>query len=325
MIVQKLGVPIYLQVKAHILDKIKTGCYKPGDKLPTERRLSEQLGISRNTVSAAYKELLLEGVLEARQGRGTFVREQAADPMTAGADIAGSRLERALKVIDAAMVQAVEFGFTVEQFAALVAIRAKEREFAVRELRVAVIDCTLEYVERFVAQLGQVAKVRLEALTLAEVLTGAVKPEFLAACDLIVTTMEHQAAVAERLGGSNKLMAVATTPNLEAVIKLARLPAGTTVAVVAKTPEFVTALNRLLVKIGCSGITLNSCVGRVGEQVKQCIADHSVVVAADSMQSSVRQAAGAAQDIITFYYEIDQGSLQQVVSRLVTESDKAKE
>ncbi len=325
MIVQKLGVPIYLQVKAHILDKIKTGYYKHGDKLPTERQLSEQLGISRNTVSAAYKELLLEGVLEAQQGRGTFVREQTADPMIAGADIAGSRLERALKVIDAAMLQVVEFGFTVEQFAALVAIRAKEKEFAVRELRVAVVDCTLEYVERFVAQLGQMAKVRFEAVTLADLLTGAVKPEFLAACDLIVTTMEHQAVIAERLGSSNKLMAVATTPNLEAVIKLARLTAGTNVAVVAKTEEFVTALNRLLAKIGGSGIRLNPCVGQNGEQVKQCIGNYDVVVTADSMQSIVRQAAGAAQDIITFYYEIDQGSLQQVISRLVTESDKAKE
>jgi DNA-binding transcriptional regulator YhcF (GntR family) len=325
VIVQKLGVPIYLQVKAHILDKIKTGYYKHGDKLPTERQFSEQLGISRNTVSAAYKELLLEGVLEAQQGRGTFVREQTTDPMVAGADIAGSRLERALKVIDAAMLQVVEFGFTVDQFATIVAIRAKEKEFAVRELRVAVVDCTLEYVERFVAQLGQVTQVRFESITLGELMAGTVKPEFLAACDLVVTTTEHQSAVAEIIGNSTKLMAVATTPNLEAVIKLARLPAGTEVTVVAKTEEFVTALNRLLTKIGCNGIKLIPCVGNDRDQVKQCIANDHVIVTADAMQSIVRQVAGEAQEIITFYYEIDQGSLQQVVSRLVAETDKAKE
>ncbi|HWR43943.1 GntR family transcriptional regulator [Sporomusa sp.] len=325
MIVQKLGVPIYLQVKALILDKIKTGYYKHGDKLPTERQLSEQLGISRNTVSAAYKELLLEGVLEAQQGRGTFVREQTTDPMAAGADVAGSRLERALKVIDAAMVQVVEFGFTVEQFATIVAIRAKEKTFDVRELRVAIVDCTLEYVERFIAQLGQVTQVHFESITLAELMAGTVKPEFLAACDLVVTTMEHQSDVAEILGNSTKLMAVATTPNLEAVIKLARLPAGTEVAVVAKTQEFVNALNRLLTKIGCNGIKLIPCVGNDREQVKQCIAKHNVIVTAEAVQQTVRQAADETQDIITFYYEIDQGSLQQVVSRLVAESDKAKE
>ena len=325
MIVQKLGVPIYLQVKAYILDKIKTGYYKNGDKLPTERQLSEELGISRNTVSAAYKELLLEGILEARQGRGTFVREQTADITAAGADVAGSRLERALKVIDAAMAQVVELGFNVEQFAAITAIRAKERELAARQLRVAVVDCTLEYVERFITQLGQTAQARFEPVVLSDLMTGAVKAEFLTACDLVVTTVTHQSVVAEILGNSTKLIGVASVPSLEAVIKLARLQAGTEIAVAAKTQEFVDALNRLLIKIGCNGIMLKPCIGAEQEKVRQCIADSKVIVTAEAVQHIVRQVAVETQEIITFYYEIDQGSLQQVISRLVAETDKAKE
>lgn len=317
VIVQKLGIPIYLQVKAYIQDKIKQGQYKTGDKLPTERQLSEELGISRNTVSAAYKELLLEGILEARQGRGTFVRGQATDITTSGADVAGSRLERALKVIDAAMAQVVELGFTVEQFAAITTIRAKERELATRQLRVAVVECTREYVERFVDQLGQVANARFEPVALSDLTAGFVKTEFLMACDLVVTTLEHQSAVAEILGSNTKLMAVATTPSLEAVIKLARLTVGSEVPVVAKTQEFIDALYRLLTKIGCNGITLIPCIKNDREQIRQCIVNHQVVVTAEALQNVVRQVASEAQEIITFYYEIDQGSLQQVASRLI--------
>lgn len=325
MIVQKLGIPIYLQVKAYILDKIKTGLYQKGDKLPTERSLAEELGISRNTVSVAYKELLLEGVLEARQGRGTFVRGQVADITAAGADVAGSRIERALKIIDAAMVQVVELGFTVEQFASITAIRAKERELSTRQLRVAVVDCTLEYVEQFIAQLSQAAHAQFEPVVLSDLLTGVVKVEFLAACDLVITTAEHQPAVAGALGNTAKLLAVGSVPNLEAVIKLARLQPGTEVAVVAKTQEFVDALYRLLIKIGCNGIALKACTGAEREQVEQCIAGYKAIIAAESMKQMVRQAAAKTQDIITFYYEIDQGSLQQVIGRLVAETDKAKE
>lgn len=325
VIVQKLGIPIYLQVKAYILDKIKTGYYQKGDKLPTERSLAEELGISRNTVSVAYKELLLEGVLEARQGRGTFVRGQAGDITAAGADVAGSRIERALKIIDAAMVQVVELGFTVEQFANITAIRAKERELSTRQLRVAVVDCTLEYVEQFIAQLSQTAHAQFEPVVLSDLLAGVVKVEFLAACDLVITTVEHQAVVAGVLGNTAKLLAVASVPNLEAVIKLARLQPGTEVAVVAKTQEFVDALDRLLTKIGCNGIGLKACTGAEREQVRQCIAGYKVIIAAESMKQMVRQAAAETQDIITFYYEIDQGSLQQVIGRLVAETDKAKE
>ena len=325
MIVQKLGIPIYLQVKAYILEKIKTGYYQKGDKLPTERSLAEELGISRNTVSVAYKELLLEGVLEARQGRGTFVRGQAGDITAAGADVAGSRIERALKIIDAAMVQVVELGFTVEQFANITAIRAQERELSTRQLRVAVVDCTLEYVEQFIAQLSQAAHAQFEPIVLSDLLTGVVKVEFLAACDLVITTVEHQPVVAGALGNTAKLLAVASVPNLEAVIKLARLQPGTEVAVVAKTQEFVDALDRLLTKIGCNGIALKACTGAARGQVEQCIAGYRVIIAAESMKQMVRQAAAKTQDIITFYYEIDQGSLQQVIGRLVAETDKAKE
>src|SRR5665647_2214332 len=100
MIIQRIGIPIYLQVKDLVLGKVKSGEYQPGFKIPTERQLSTELGISRNTVSAAYKELLLEGILEARQGRGTFVKATSDD---AGYEVSGSRRGRLLRIIDDAM------------------------------------------------------------------------------------------------------------------------------------------------------------------------------------------------------------------------------
>lgn len=325
MIVQKIGVPIYLQVKAYVLDKIKTGYYKAGDKLPAERQLAEKLGISRNTVSAAYKELLLEGILDSEQGRGTFVREQMIDITTAGAEVSGSRLERALKIIDAAMTQVVEIGFTVEQFATITAIRAKERELATRQLRVAVVEGTQEFVERFIDQLSQAANAHFEPVTLLELTTGAVKSELLEACDLVVTTLDHQSIVAGVLSNNTKLLVVATMPNMEALIKLARLPMDSEVAVIAKTQNFVDALQVLLAKIGCNSLRLTSCIGNDLEEIRSCIAGFNVVITAEALINVVRQVASETQDIIGFYYEIDQGSLQQVASRLVAETDKAKE
>jgi prefoldin subunit 5 len=141
----------------------------------------------------------------------------------------------------------------------------------------------------------------------------------------VVTTTEHQTEVAELLGSSENLMPVAAAPNLEAVIKLARLPVGSEVAVIAKTDDFIKTLERLLAKIGCNGIVLVPCIGEEREQVRQCVAKHDVVITAESLQNVVRQVAKQTQDIITFYYEIDQGSLQQVASRLVAKTEKTKE
>ena len=51
----------------------------PGEKLPNEVELSQQLGVSRATLREAIRELAARGVLEVRRGRGTFVSEEVAD------------------------------------------------------------------------------------------------------------------------------------------------------------------------------------------------------------------------------------------------------
>ena len=53
------------------------GKYKPGDRLPGENILSEQLKVSRNTLREAIKILVSQGVLKVYRGRGTFVAEDA--------------------------------------------------------------------------------------------------------------------------------------------------------------------------------------------------------------------------------------------------------
>ena len=64
------------------------GELKPGDKIPTEMELAEQLGIARNTIREAIKILVYMGVLEIRRPDGTFVSngfsEQLIDPMIYG-------------------------------------------------------------------------------------------------------------------------------------------------------------------------------------------------------------------------------------------------
>ena len=54
-------------------DAVRDGRLSPGERLPATRRLASELGISRNTVKAAYDQLVAEGYLSARQGSGTRV------------------------------------------------------------------------------------------------------------------------------------------------------------------------------------------------------------------------------------------------------------
>lgn len=65
--------PIYRQISDLIRGEIEKGSYKPGDVIPSERIYSNQLGISRMTVRAAIDELVNDGLLIRRHGRGTVV------------------------------------------------------------------------------------------------------------------------------------------------------------------------------------------------------------------------------------------------------------
>ncbi|MFF2380549.1 PLP-dependent aminotransferase family protein [Streptomyces sp. NPDC058108] len=58
-------------------DAVRSGRLAPGTRLPPSRSLATDLGVSRNTVTDAYAELVAEGWLTARQGSGTRVAERA--------------------------------------------------------------------------------------------------------------------------------------------------------------------------------------------------------------------------------------------------------
>ena len=66
-------------VVEQILNSLKTGELKPGEKLPSERNLATMFGVGRSSVREATKALIVMGCLEAHQGKGTFVSADFLD------------------------------------------------------------------------------------------------------------------------------------------------------------------------------------------------------------------------------------------------------
>ena len=65
--------PVYRQIVDRLWHEIITGTLETGDRLPTVRQLAIDLNVRPDTVSHAYEELELLGVLITRPGQGTFV------------------------------------------------------------------------------------------------------------------------------------------------------------------------------------------------------------------------------------------------------------
>lgn len=85
------------QVIDQLRDSVTAGEYPVGTKIPTEPALAETLGVGRNTVREAVRALAHGGILEVRQGDGTYVR---ATSEVSGAlrRLCGSELREVLQV-----------------------------------------------------------------------------------------------------------------------------------------------------------------------------------------------------------------------------------
>ena len=91
---------------AELRSQLLGGAFAPGQKLPTESRLTEAYGVSRTVVREAIATLAADGLVEPRQGAGVFVVEQAASAFSAISAITaevGSKISHALNVLEVRM------------------------------------------------------------------------------------------------------------------------------------------------------------------------------------------------------------------------------
>lgn len=101
------NIPIYIQVMEKIKQDVVTGKLKPGDKMPSSRDFSTELGINFNTVARVYKEMEMEEILFTRRGLGTFITETPEK-------IDRLRYEMAKKQIDTFIRGMTQIGYTKE-------------------------------------------------------------------------------------------------------------------------------------------------------------------------------------------------------------------
>lgn len=94
------GVPVYLQLVQQAKAAVASGTLRAGDQLPSVRALAEELKVNRNTISRAWTELETEGVIENRQGAGSFVTTTVS-PLKKTV-----RTERLAHAVDQLIVQA---------------------------------------------------------------------------------------------------------------------------------------------------------------------------------------------------------------------------
>jgi GntR family transcriptional regulator len=115
------GLTTYGQIVQQVRQAVRLGRLAPGDQLPTIKGVVAKLAINPNTVLKAYRELEVLGLVDSRQGQGTFIRPSAAAiPRETQVNLERSFL-RWLRSAHAA-------GLDVESIKAIIEVSLKEDE-----------------------------------------------------------------------------------------------------------------------------------------------------------------------------------------------------
>ena len=72
---EKSGVPVWVQIRNHLLFLIKSERIKPGDVLPMVRELAARLGVNYNTVHKVYQDSEADGLICSSRGKRSFVAD----------------------------------------------------------------------------------------------------------------------------------------------------------------------------------------------------------------------------------------------------------
>lgn len=114
------SVPISRQIAQQVATLCAAGSLAPGERLPSVRELARDLAVNQNTVLRVYERLCGDGLLEMRQGQGTFVATNAKAHASPG------QRGRLIEELRQLARQGLSLGLTRDEFHELVSIALSE-------------------------------------------------------------------------------------------------------------------------------------------------------------------------------------------------------
>jgi len=136
---------LYEQIVAQIEQRILDGELRPGDKLPAERELAEQFGVSRTAIREAMKALMQSGLVVIQPGKGTFVTDSTSTVVRNSIDML-IRVGNETSIKDLLEVREI----LEPEIAALAAVRARSEDIQSMEEALKEMDQAMDDPDKFI-------------------------------------------------------------------------------------------------------------------------------------------------------------------------------
>jgi GntR family transcriptional regulator len=303
-------------VVSHVMDRLASGLYPPGSRLPTVRELALELGVHRNTVIKAYKSLGDLGLVSATPGRGTFaVGRVAADGRRFHAQQIGDRLAECILRARRGNISEAELRRAIEEQIA--------RIYHAPPPRGAFVECNAEDLRVAITEIEQQSDVRLAPVYLDALATD---PAGVAAhYDVVFTSLFHLLEVRELLADAapgHHIVGIYTKPDERALAEVAQIDPATRVGVVVSDED---GARRFRAQIETyTQATMRVLVRPSDEAIRELARDVDLIVTSRSRAVQIRR-LGLALPMIELSFHISRESANRVVEALYGEGGRQRE
>lgn len=307
------GIPIYIQVKKQMLQLIKSGTLKVGTKIPTERELSQELGVSRNTISSAYKELESKGILKSIRGRGTFVAEDLESWKN---DDSYNKIK---KFVDLAFEEALEYGMEPDEFLNIVNSRVQEKAEMMGKLTAIFIECNIEQSIMFSKQFKQLTNIDTIPLTIDDLKEMNEETiDKLNKSEVVIAPFNHVNEISNIIDKYNKeILGVSINLDLELIVKIARHSADTKFLFVCLSEEYMLKTKAILERSGLGDLSVEYFNDTDDKKLKKAIDEADVLIATPAREKEVYKLNKYKKELIKYSYILDIGSVKALKSKLL--------
>lgn len=295
-----------------ILQRISTGQYAPGDRIPPVRQLADEIGCSRNTVNKAYHTLCESGIIEKNETKrkgfsvirteqtGTKTKDQLLDYF----------YQHALELVWQGMAAGISSEEMLDQLQ-----MALQDVFRQRKVKLIFFECNDHDTQEMGRQLHQVLKIAVEYNNLSHFYANPKK--IFQKYDLVITTYHHLAEITSMIHQHGfppgKVVGIDTRLTADSMLKIARFP-NTKIGVVCTNYNTAHMLKHILYgyhpewEIEALDIGSNEAVKDLAERC-----DHLIVT--NTSADEVIALTGRIPDVVVTF-EIDEQSIAFLNQRI---------
>jgi len=314
---------VYKQIAQQIYEAVINGILMPGDKLPTERELSENLHLARGTVNKAYEELKNRGVIQVVQGSGTFVSKKDDYSEEDRKEIADGYIDELLSKLE-------DLNFTPAEIKAMIDIAISQRQNPQIKVNIAVIECNPESLATFLEQFKSFPNTAVKPFMLDDVSKYLNPEKVFEDYDLIITTVTHYELIAGMMHTlKDRIFKVAVSPTQETIIKIATVPKDLQIGVIVRSENFRRLVNTRLASMNIDTEKIRfafeddpSEVDKLLLQMDILIIPHFLLLNNKRLEKQLHYFKGRGGEVIDFQYQMEEGSLiyiEEHVNKLLNE------